>query len=156
MENGKMVRMIKIVSSIFIFSLLCTACTTNQSINQARKLWESVGNNNYHLIIRHVQSIWHCQDITIEVLGDEITHSAICIPAPAEGDSCKIESYDPNNYTIEGLFKTAESKLNGEYAKWVTVEFHPEFGYPTLITYNHPDMLDEDEAWMVIDFSFLE
>ena len=65
-----------------------------------------------------MQSIWHLQTYLIEVSNGEVIHSTTCIPAQIEGRTCEINAYDPNDYTIDGLFETVKWVLQSNHAKW--------------------------------------
>ena len=100
-----------------------------------------------------MQSIWHLQTYLIEVSNGEVIHSATCIPAPLEGRTCKINAYDPNDYTIDGLFETVKWVLQSNHAKWARIEYDPDYGFPSLITFDNPNILDEDNQWIVEEFT---
>ena len=102
-----------------------------------------------------MRSIWHLQTYKIEVWSGEITHTAACILAPTEGRQCQVEPFDPSDYTVEGLFDTVTWVLESEYAQWANIQYHPEYGYPKIISFNHPDILDEDNLWAVLEFELL-
>lgn len=134
-----------------------SAYTSLSVLNLAEELWYSQEITHYYIKVRHVQSIWHLQTYSMEVSTDLITHSASCIPAPVENGTCEVEeAYDPENFTIEGLFKTARRLLNGENVKWTKVEYDPDYGFPIGIRYDHPDILDEDSTWTVLEFETLD
>jgi len=140
---------------VFLLSLLA-GCSANKQSKTKVNLWKVNGSDDYKIIVRHTESVWHSQDITIIKDGDELTHSARCTPAPTEGQTCEVTAYDPGDYTVAGLFRTADSFLSGETAEWTDVEYNPEFGYPESIKYDHPEIIDEDQAWIVVSFEIID
>jgi len=148
----------KRVRKIFIFfllyAILISACGMDESLlAMNREKWANAGIHSYEVRVQHIQSIWHAQEYTITVENGTISHSARCIPAPAEGKECEVTSYDPQDFTIEGLFRTAEWALNSIHSDHVKIIYNTELGYPEHISLDDPDILDEDNAWAVRDFS---
>ena len=139
-----------------LFAALISACTAHFALDEAQRKWNAQGIRHYRIKVQHIESIWHLQEYEMEVEGNEITHSAKCSPAPAEGGTCDVNAYDPTEYTVEGLFETAEILLNGNYFKWVTVGYDEAYGFPSLIAVDDPDILDEDSAWKVLEFEVIE
>ena len=147
----------KRVSGIFVFLLfyavLISACGIDKSLLAMNKeKWVSAGIDSYEIHVQHIQSIWHAQEYTITVENGIVSHSARCIPAPAEGRECEVTSYDPQDFTVEGLFRTAEWALNSIHSDHVKIIYNTELGYPEHISLDDPEILDEDNAWAVLDF----
>jgi len=140
---------------LIIGVFLLISCAAHFALDEAQRKWDAMGIRHYRITVRHIESIWHLQTYEMEVDGSEITHSAKCSPAPTEGGICEVNVYDPADYTVEGLFETAKDLLEGKYMKWVKVEFDEEYGYPTIISIDDPELLDEDSAWKVIEFERL-
>lgn len=143
----------RLLISVFLTAVfLISACSANSKLNQAMKKWNAQGITHYRIGVWHMQSVWHLQTYEIEVDGDQISHTASCITAPAESYKCEITEYDPNSFTIDGLFATAERILDKEGSKWVQVRYNALYGYPEYIGYDHPEIWDEDVAWIVKTF----
>jgi len=126
-----------------------------KELNRAKILYRAQGITHYRLKVRHMRSIWHMQTYDIEVWNGEITHTAACVPAPTEGGQCQVEPFDPADYTVEGLFDTVTWVLESDYANWANIQYHTEYGYPKIISFNHPNILDEDNLWAVLEFELL-
>ena len=135
---------------------LLIACEAHFALDEAQRKWTAQGIGHYRLTVRHVESIWHMQTYEMEVNGSDIVHLATCSPAPSEGGTCEVKEYDPTDYTIAGLFDTAKNLLEGKYMKWVEVEYDEEYGFPVFIMLDDPDILDEDNAWKVVEFEMLD
>ncbi len=119
------------------------------------KQWNAHGITHYRIEVWYWQSVWHEHYYEIEVDGSEISHSVTCMPAPAEGNQCDLSNFDPSEYTIEGLFRTAQRVLDGEFSKWAEITYNTEFGYPESIKFDDPDAIDEETAWIVVSFEAL-
>jgi hypothetical protein len=143
--------------SFFLFLLLSlSACTTTpkSQLTRGEKIWEEAGIKNYQISIQVVQSIWHLQiyNLTVEN-GLVIDSNASCIPAPYEGRECTEISFDPDNFTIPALFSMAEKQIKSQQSKWLKIEYDQDFGFPNIISFNDPDILDEDWSYQVILFT---
>lgn len=144
-----------LVSVLFVAMVLISACTANSKLDKAMKQWNAHGITNYRIEVWYWQSVWHEHYYEIEVDGSEISHSVTCMPAPAEGHQCDLSNFDPSEYTIEGLFRTAQQVLYGEFSKWAEITYNTEFGYPESIKFDDPDAIDEETVWIVVSFEAL-
>jgi hypothetical protein len=145
--------------SLFFLILSLSACTTTpkSQLTRGEKSWEETGINKYQISVQVVQSIWHLQvyNLTIEN-GLVIDSNTSCIPAPYEGRECKIKSFDPDEFTIPALFSFADHQIQSQPSKWLKITYDPEYGFPNLISFNDPDILDEDWSYQVISFSKID
>ena len=138
---------------LFLAAMMFTAaCASNSALDQKERKWEAQEITHYRMKVHHMQSIWHLQVYEIEYADGEISHTATCMPAPAEDGKCEVKDYDPAAYTVEGLFETAHRMLESKESKWATVAYNAEFGYPESITFDDPNLIDEDSAWIVVSF----
>jgi hypothetical protein len=122
-------------------------------IDQQEQKWLEQDIDSYRIVVSHVRSIWHAQ--THETLvseGKVVEQSATCTPAPAESGECHVESFDPEEYAVAGLFALAHSLAEGDAGDWTEIEFDPTYGFPVRIAYDDPDMVDEDSYWGVRSF----
>ena len=144
---------------LLFFTFLFTACTSGpkSKLISSEKIWEESGINNYQISIQVIQSIWHLQiyNLTVEN-GLVIDSSSSCIPAPYEGRKCTIKSFDPDEFTIPALFSLAEQQIKSQQSKWVKLDYDPDFGFPIMISFNDPDILDEDWSYQVIFFTKMD
>lgn len=141
--------------------LLATACTSAatpiRQLEQAEQQWTEQSINHYRLELLVVRSIWHAQTHYITVRDNQVIETeASCVPAPMEFGECEVEVYAAESYTIPALFDFARSELQGQNAQWLNVTYDPTYGYPSHISYNHPEILDEDWSWQVRSFERLE
>jgi len=133
-----------------------SADSLKTALSKAKDQWQAQDIAHYRIQVRHVSSVWHLQTYEIEVKNGEITHSATCIPAPVEGRECEVEDYDPADYTVEGLFEMAGWMLDSQVSEYAKMEFDEDYGYPKLIAYDHPEILDEDNVIAVLEFEIIE
>jgi hypothetical protein len=144
---------------LLFFTFQFSACTSGpkSKLFSSEKIWEESGINNYQISIQVIQSIWHLQIYNLTVKnGLVIDSSTSCIPAPYEGRECTIKSFDPNEFTIPALFSLAEQQIKSQQSKWVKLDYDPDFGFPTMISFNDPDILDEDWSYQVISFTKID
>jgi hypothetical protein len=126
-------------------------------IDRAEAKWKGRAIDDYRIVVRVSNSLWHLQTHDIEVRdGAAISSSATCIPAPTEGRECTVRDFDPDDYTVTGLFAKARWIAERGEPEYTGIEFDRRRGYPTLIRYDHPEMLDEDWAWSVEGFEEVE
>ncbi len=119
--------------------------------------WSAQGIDSYAIEVLVVNSIWHAQSHQITVRDGKVESSeATCFPAPYEAGQCQVKDFDPETYTVAGLFAKAQSQAQSEWGQWTTVTYDPTYGYPSQIAYNHPDMHDEDWSWRVEAFEVLK
>jgi hypothetical protein len=125
-------------------------------ITLRQQQWNAQDIRNYRISVLKVQSIWHAQTNTLTVAdGNIIDQSAVCTPAPFEGRSCTVQAFDPEEFTVPGLFATA-LKYAPESAKHqLRVTFDEKLHYPTTISRDDPNATDDDTLWRVTSFEIL-
>jgi hypothetical protein len=122
-------------------------------IDRQEQKWLEKDIDSYRIVVSCVRSTWHAQTQEIVVSeGKVVEQSATCTPAPAESGECQVESFDPDEYTVAGLFALAHSMAEGDAGDWTEIEFDPVYGFPVRIAYDDPDMMDEDSYWGVRSF----
>jgi hypothetical protein len=127
------------------------------SVEQRERAWLDQKITAYRIEVLVVRSVWHAQSHRITVQAGRVeSATATCIPAPTEAGKCKVEDFDAEDYTVAGLFRQAYAQTQSEYAAWTTTTFDPSYGFPQQISYNHPEMIDEDWAWRVTAFEVLK
>ena len=82
--------------------------------------------------------------------------TASCTPAPAEYRECEVRPFDAEDYTVPGLFSRARWLAERGDAQWVRIEFDATYGFPIRISFNDPEIIDEEWAWGVRSFEVLE
>jgi hypothetical protein len=141
-------------------SLACTLASrvaATRSLDQREQAWLEQNISNYRIEVLVVRSVWHAQSHRLTVRNGQVQEAtADCIPAPTEAGTCEVEEFDPEEYTVAGLFRRAQAQMQSEYAQWVTIAYDPSYGFPQQISYNHPDIIDEDWSWRVTDFEALK
>lgn len=148
---------------LLLLPLVCltTACasvvTPINQLEQAEQRWAEQTITDYRLELLVVRSIWHAQTHHLTVRDNQVIESeASCVPAPMEFGACEVEVYAAESYTIPALFNFARSQLESQQAEWLNVTYDPAYSYPSHISYNHPEILDEDWSWRVMSFELLE
>jgi hypothetical protein len=147
------------LSGGILLLLLVSACGAlgGSELDRAEQKWLQQSVASYRINVLSVRSTWHAQTNTVNVRASQVVDSsAECIPAPAEGGKCQIEAFDPNAYTIPGLFETARARLASDQAKWIKITFDPSNGYPSQISYNNPNIIDGDWSLRVTAFEVLK
>ena len=126
-------------------------------VAQQEQEWREKDIDSYRIVVLHVRSVWHAQthEITVRA-GEVVDQSASCIPAPTENGKCEVQPFDAAEYTVPGLFGLAQSLAQFDDGEWTEIEFDPTYGYPTGISYDHPERLDEDSYWGVRSFEILD
>jgi ABC-type polysaccharide transport system permease subunit len=119
--------------------------------------WLEKDIDSYRIVVLHVSSVWHAQTQEITVrLGKVVDESASCIPAPTEDGKCEVEPFDAEEYTVPGLFELARSLALFDDGQWTEIEFDSVYGYPAGMSYDHPEIVDEDSYWGVRSFEVLD
>jgi hypothetical protein len=131
-----------------------------EQVESARRVWNRQGIDSYRIVVSHVQGTWHYQSHTITVRDGQVEHqSATCVTAPMEtalGKECEVEPFDPEEYTVPGLFATARSLAEQYPRQGVEIGFDGDYCFPSGIRFDLPDVVDEDQAWGVGSFEVLE
>ena len=126
-------------------------------VAQQERKWLEKDIDSCRIVVLHVSSVWHAQTHNITVRASEVLdQSASCTPAPTENVKCEVQPFDAEEYTVPGLFGLARSLAQFDDGNWTEIEFDPTYGYPTDISYDHPEILDEDSYWGVTSFEVRE
>ena len=127
------------------------------SIDQAERKWQAHGITSYRIEVLTVQSVWHAQSHQITVRdGKVIDQSASCIPAPTEMGVCEVQPYKAEDYTVPGLFAKAHWMVENIQARWMQINFDSQYDFPSQISFDDPDAIDDDWAWRVMAFDPLK
>jgi len=128
-----------------------------QQIGEAELLWQKSNIESYEIVVLHVHSIWSAQSHRITVRhGQVVASRAECIPAPMQMGECELQTFKASDYTVEGLFARARelaARAGGEFTR---LEFDAVYGFPNLIAYDHPEVVDEDNSLRVTEFEVLD
>jgi hypothetical protein len=138
----------------------CGSDALAAQVNRAEHRWQEQDINSYRIEVGYGRGTWHYQTHTVTVRdGQAVDWSASCVTAPMEtalGKVCEVEPFDPEEYTVPGLFAKARSLAEAYPEQGVEIEFHSTYGFPSRIRYDLPDVVDEDQAWGVRSFEVLE
>lgn len=149
--------MIVLLASLSWIAASCNSNPAKAELVEAEKTWTGENISSYQIEVLVVESIWHAQSHTIIVQENAVIESsARCIPAPTELGTCEVEAFSAEKYTVPGLFVQAQSQLESQYAQWLKITYDPIFGFPHQISFDNPDMIDEDWSWRVTAFEILK
>jgi len=127
------------------------------SVDQREQAWLEQSITAYRIEVLVVRSVWHAQTHQITIQNGQVENAtAVCIPAPTEAGKCEVEDFNAEDYTVAGLFREAHAQTQSQYAAWTTITYDPRYGFPQQISYNHPEMYDEDWTWRVTAFEVLK
>ena len=125
-------------------------------VDKAEQQWNTRGITSYQISVWQINSTWHAQMNTIEVVNGQVTGQwATCITAPAETYPCKVQPFDPAEYTVPALFATTRSLIDKRPAEALKFTFDPEYGFPKSILSDEPKVYDDDQFWNVESFTAL-
>lgn len=148
--------------SYIMFSLLLlllAACgpdnPVRSQIETAQAQWQAKNVRSYRISVLRVNSIWHAQTNTILVKdGAVVDHSATCVPAPFEGKTCTVREFSADEFTVDGLFKTARAAADNNAAnREIKITFDETFHFPDHISTDDPKATDDDSLWRVVAFT---
>jgi hypothetical protein len=127
--------------------------TLGQRIDEAESLWNAQEIADYQIEVG-VGSAWSSYVYTIAVAGGEVANaSAICLYEDAFGSDCPPpDTFDPEEFTVRGLFTRLQSYVGTEAENFIEVRFDDETGYPQKFSYDEPDSIDEEWGWNVKTF----
>lgn len=138
----------------------CSSASATPQLDQAERKWTRQNITSYRIEVLVVSSIWHAQSHQIVVNDNAVADStAECIPAPMEsalGAGCEVWAYTAEEYAVPGLFAKARSKVHSQQARWVKITYDPTYGFPRQISFDDPNIVDEDWTWRVTTFEVLK
>ncbi|RME83446.1 MAG: hypothetical protein D6775_08055 [Caldilineae bacterium] len=131
----------------------CVLSPGGGELARAEQRWRAQQVSDYRIEVLEVLSVWHAQYHLITVRDGEVADSeARCLPAPAEGGKCKVYDFDARDFTVPGLFAKAREALSAPTRRYVKVEYDTEWGFPRVISFRNPEVVDGDWLWRVTMF----
>jgi hypothetical protein len=128
-----------------------------EQIDEGEQKWREHGIETYRIEVLSARGTWHAQSHRIVVRrGQIVEKSASCIPAPAERGKCEVEPFDAQEYTVPALFARAREKAQLEQGKRTRITFDPEYGFPSWIVVDSPEITDGGQSWKVQAFEVLD
>lgn len=122
-----------------------------ENLESAERAWEALGADEYWITVIY-GSAWDGMELTLRVRGDAVMElRATCQPAPLGG--CFLQRIDPREYTVPGLLAQARELLERDDAEWARVTFDNEAPFITHLSYDHPEIYDEQWFLRVTSFS---
>lgn len=123
-----------------------------EALNEAEAEWLVKNIGDYRIVVTTI-SFWHMQTHTIVIRFGEIAEAtATCNPAPLEAGPCEVSDFDPQTFTVSGLFAQARAVAQSEEGRWTTITFDPIYHFPNQISYTNPTLTDADFTWNVDEF----
>jgi hypothetical protein len=125
-------------------------------IQLAEQTWKKSQIASYRISVLEIHSIWSAQTTTITVTdGLVVDIRTMCVPAPVQGRTCTIQPVEANAYLVPALFAQARELVARQRPEFVRFRFDPSVGYPTLIGFDDPQILDEDYGLSIEEFAQL-
>ncbi len=126
--------------------------TLLSALDDAEHQWQLMNLGDYRIVVTTI-SFWQLQTHTITIRFGEIAEAtATCSPTPIQSGSCEVADFDPQTFTIAGLFAQANSLAQVDEGRYTEITFDPTYHFPNRISYNHPTILDEETIWRVDEF----
>ncbi|UCC87725.1 MAG: hypothetical protein JSV81_00040 [Anaerolineales bacterium] len=145
----------RLVLAECILAILLTGCRATQ-VEQMERAWLDQKITSYRIEVLVIRSIWHAQSHQVTVRDNQIeSATASCIPAPIEAGKCKVETFNAEDYTVAGLFRKAHSEAESQEATPTKITYDPTYHFPQQMSYDDPNMVDEDWSWQVTAFEVL-
>lgn len=142
---------------LFLLLFALTSCNSGSSVDEAERQWQDQNITSYKIEVLEIRSIWHVQYQTITVENGVITaQTARCTPAPFEGQTCEVQPFNPEDFTVPGLFAKARAVTATENADYLTIRYDTTSFYPMQISFNDPEIVDEDWSWAVTSFELIK
>ena len=151
-----------IIACVFLLA----GCRTSQEeyinkLDSHVQKWVDANIDHYEITV-HTVSVWWDETYVIEVKDDEVaSYSVSCEQALIPMKDCEINmsDIDPDDYTVNGLFNEIRKNISyndSDYwdLRYYQITYSPLYGYPIQISYDHPDVLDE-EVTINISLRFL-
>ena len=147
----------RLALSACILTLLLTGCRATKLVDQMERAWLDQKITSYRIEVLVVNSIWHAQSHQITVRDNQVeSATAACTTAPMEFEKCKVKAFNAEDYTVAGLFRKARSEAEGQQATPAKITYDSTYHFPQQMSYNDPNMVDEDWSWRVTAFEVLK
>ena len=148
---------------LFTLAGLIAACNAVQTaspttvVDQMEQTWREHNIASYRIEVLVIRSVWHAQSYQITIRNNRVENAtASCVPAPTEGGKCQVEAFNAEDYTVPALFAEAHAQTQSQQAAWTKITYDQTYGFPEQISYDNPDMIDEDWMWRVTAFEVLK
>ena len=139
-----------------ILTIFLTGCQATQ-VDQMQQAWLDQKITSYRIEVLVVNSIWHAQSHQITVRDNQVeSATAACITAPMEFEKCQVKAFNAEDYTVAGLFRKARSEAGSHEATPTEITYDSTYHFPRQMSYNDPNMVDEDWSWRVTAFEVLK
>ena len=141
-------------------TVACSASRTPsppEQLDQAQQKWAEQGITSYRIEVLVVSSVWHAQSQQITVQSNQVVDAqARCIPAPTEAGACEVRTFTAEDYMVPGLFALARSEIQSKQAARVQITYNPSYGFPSQVSFDDPELVDEDWSWRVTAFEVVK
>ncbi len=146
-----------ILAILTVLTILLAGCRATRVVDQMEQAWLDQKITSYRIEVLVIHSIWHAQSHQITVRGNQVeSATAACIAAPMEFGECQVKAFNAEDYTVAGLFREARSAAESREATPVKVTYDATYHFPQGISYDDPNMVDEDWSWRVTAFEVLK
>jgi hypothetical protein len=124
-------------------------------LDAAERLWSHSGVNSYEIVVERC-SMWSLQTSTVVVRDGAIVEKTVgCRPGLISSMPCHVMESKTEEYTVPGLFAIARDLLDRQSGARVGISFDEALGYPTIMFYDMPNVIDEETLWSVVSFKQL-
>ncbi len=122
----------------------------------AEQQWAAQGIASYRIEVRRA-SFAASETISLTVQAGQVVSNVVVGCRSAElGPACRTAQYQLDRYTVSGLFATAHSLADNGDRQYAKMRFDLTYGYPTSISYDNPDVSDEEWGIGVLSFQPLK
>ncbi len=144
---------------ILLLFLVLGACTVPgpseplAQIQTKQDQWHAKNIRSYRISVLKVQAIFHAQTNTVTVRDGVVTDQfAACTPAPFEGRECRVQEFEANEFTPDGLFQTALAYAPESAKYQLRVTFDEQYFFPATISSDQKEVVDDETFWRVVAF----
>lgn len=162
---------------------ICSACTLaispkerlndqlESTIADESKLWEELNIVSYQIEVWQ-SGVWVDFKLKITIIGNEVTEfEGTCGEAllDFDGNNCKeaLARISPEKYTIQASFEELKKSRGYFEAEWgehdtsswsesISITFDNQYHYPKLISYDVPEVADEEYTLEILSFKILQ
>ena len=114
------------------------------SIDDAEQAWASLGIEDYQLVVQEI-GVWEVTRTRSHVSDGQVVAMYGTCDRGLVGMPCQVTTLDPERATIPSLLAYARDVAAfEERAKWLKVDVQTEDGFVLSMSFNDPELLDED------------
>jgi hypothetical protein len=134
-----------------LFKTSQSGVTMMEQLEEAEALWKTHAVGSYTITAYNGRPLSSLEP-TISVIDGEVAESsAVCWLYTMSKRDCVPPPFDPETYTVPGLFDMVRDVLKYSDAAFIKqLEFDPTYGYLIQINYDDPQ-IGNDEWWITVE-----